>query len=289
MSDGAPTAAAAFALLGNETRLAIVEELAVDGYQGLEPTDGRSFADLRRAVGVDDAGRFNYHLGELLGTFVRKVGEGYALTNAGWTVAGIVAAEEVGGGDVRREEPLDTPCPWGDTLVGTYEEGLFRVECSEHGVLFATRLPTGVVRERSLDEVLTIACDDMQADIDRAVSGVCPHCRGDIAVSLTTGTTVQETGIEAPVARCDCGDCGLRFEVPPGVVVVSHPAVVSFYYDHGVDLRTRTYPELPFLDATAPTVVATDPTRVRIDVEHDGDTLRIVLDGDARVVEAERG
>jgi hypothetical protein len=50
----------AFALFADETRVAIVEALAER--TTAEGTDGLSFAELRRAVGVRDAGQFNYHL-----------------------------------------------------------------------------------------------------------------------------------------------------------------------------------------------------------------------------------
>src|SRR6056297_2375241 len=60
----------AFALFADETRVAIVEALAEQ--MSAEGTDGLSFADLRRAVGVRDAGQFNYHLSKLCDRFVVK-------------------------------------------------------------------------------------------------------------------------------------------------------------------------------------------------------------------------
>ncbi|WP_449404315.1 DUF7347 domain-containing protein [Halalkalicoccus subterraneus] len=41
------------------------------------------FADLRRRVGVEDSGRFRYHLKQLRGDFVEKANDGYRLTYAG--------------------------------------------------------------------------------------------------------------------------------------------------------------------------------------------------------------
>ncbi|MCH7660071.1 MAG: helix-turn-helix transcriptional regulator [Euryarchaeota archaeon] len=66
----------AFALLGNETRVAIIRELGT-------ADDPRSFSDLHAAVGVRDSGGFNYHLQKLVGSFVRRTDEGYELSGAG--------------------------------------------------------------------------------------------------------------------------------------------------------------------------------------------------------------
>ena len=63
------TAADAFAALGNDKRVAIVRALA-------EAEGPMSFSDLQDAVEIDDSGQFNYHLGKLVGIFVRQVEPG---------------------------------------------------------------------------------------------------------------------------------------------------------------------------------------------------------------------
>jgi hypothetical protein len=60
----------ALAALANEHRLRILRTLA-------ETDEPLAFSDLRRRVGIDDTGRFNYHLTELLGRFVRRTTDGY--------------------------------------------------------------------------------------------------------------------------------------------------------------------------------------------------------------------
>lgn len=83
--------AAVFELLGNDIRLGIVRELAAAG----APV---AFSRLRERVGVDDSGKFNYHLGRLEGRFVVKQEEGYGLTECGRAVVELI---DVG------MEPLD--------------------------------------------------------------------------------------------------------------------------------------------------------------------------------------
>lgn len=62
--------------LGNEQRITILRALA-------ETDTPLPFSELRRRVGIDDTGRFNYHLDQLLGPFVRQTDAGYELGYAG--------------------------------------------------------------------------------------------------------------------------------------------------------------------------------------------------------------
>lgn len=74
MQEADPTNA--LTALGNETRVAILQTLA-------EADDPLPFSELRQRAGVDDPGRFNYHLSMLREYFVREVDGGYALRHAG--------------------------------------------------------------------------------------------------------------------------------------------------------------------------------------------------------------
>jgi hypothetical protein len=78
----------ALALLGDETRLAVVLELAAA--EALPDGDALSFSTLRERVGVRDSGRFNYHLDRLRDRFVDHGPDGYRLTSQGVAVAATV-------------------------------------------------------------------------------------------------------------------------------------------------------------------------------------------------------
>lgn len=67
-----------FSLLANEDRLAILEAVrsASERDDLLYPVP---FSRLREVVGVEDSGRFSYHLRELDGHLLRHTSEGYAL------------------------------------------------------------------------------------------------------------------------------------------------------------------------------------------------------------------
>lgn len=82
----------ALAVLAEETRIRILRALA-------EAEGPMAFSELRRAVGVEDAGRFNYHLSRVCEHFVRETESGYELDGAG---ARLVTAADV---DVAARKP----------------------------------------------------------------------------------------------------------------------------------------------------------------------------------------
>mgnify|MGYP006896978699 CR=1 FL=1 len=52
----------------------------------------RSFSELRRQTGVDDNGKFSYHISKLIPHFVRQTDDGYRLSGAGKRIARTVIA-----------------------------------------------------------------------------------------------------------------------------------------------------------------------------------------------------
>ncbi|UIO99967.1 helix-turn-helix domain-containing protein [Halobaculum sp. CBA1158] len=72
--------------LASEHRVAILRELAAADAP-------LTFSELRERVGMRDTGRFNYHLGELRGRFVRERDGGYVLGHAGERV--VLAAADL--------------------------------------------------------------------------------------------------------------------------------------------------------------------------------------------------
>jgi hypothetical protein len=80
----------ALEVLGNETRMAILRELA-------EADGALAYTELKDRVGVRDSGKFNYHLTRLCEYFVRETGDGYELGHAG---SRVIAATESATGPV---------------------------------------------------------------------------------------------------------------------------------------------------------------------------------------------
>ncbi|WP_459192409.1 winged helix-turn-helix domain-containing protein [Halosimplex sp. J119] len=285
-----------FELLADETRLAIVRELAAQRASNWQWA-GMSFAELRRAVGVADAGNFSYHLEKLRGTLVAKDGGQYHLHNHGMRLAGAVASGQYTDVEVSVRGETSYDCPYPDcsrALVAAYDNRYFRLYCPDHHRFSEAILPPAVAAERTPDELVAISSLDMREDIQRARTGICPHCWGPTERTLPVEDPALPSQMEVDLpsdlvlAAFDCEHCGLSFEVPPGACVVDHPAVVAFYHDHGEDVRGRPYVDLPFCNLARAELDSSDPVRVRLDVELGDDSLRLWLDGTTDVAEYER-
>jgi len=284
MTDDAddPPSHDAFEVLADGTRLGILRELAA--HRRDHPDDpAMGFSELRRAVGMRDSGNFNYHLGRLLGRFVTETEAGYLLAPAGFEVVGAALAGVYEEREDREPVELDDPCPaCGEALTASYEEGIVSVTCpNEH--VFKNALPPGVLDGRDLPEVVDLLTLRTQQDLEMAQDGTCPNCYGRLDWSID-----PERAGDPPEFRTRCGRCGVFAEVPAGTVNLRHPAVVSFFYDHGVNVRERPYWSPVFWDGVSVSTLQGDPLRVAIDVELDGERLRQTVDRDLSLVGVER-
>jgi hypothetical protein len=286
----------AFDLLGHEIRLAIIERLAEERRTNWR-LSGLEFAELRKAVDVSDPGQFNYHLDKLVGTFVTHDDDEYVLTTAGFEVAGTVRAGTYDAADVSFDAPVDVECvACGDELTATYRHGTLFVRCDEHGILHANSLPPAAVRDRDPDTVLALAERNAKNELDRALAGACIHCWGDVDVRTPAAIPddaladqdATDDALEQVLVEFACADCGMRFWTPASATVVRHPAVVSFYHDHGMNVQDEGYLDLAFVSGTNGTIESRDPVRVRVDVELDDDALHVRIDDTATVVDTER-
>jgi DNA-binding transcriptional ArsR family regulator len=293
MPSSEPSDHETFELLGHEMRLAIIERLAEERRTNWRPS-GLEFAQLRKAVGVRDAGQFNYHLDKLLDTFVEKRDGEYVLTTAGMEVAGTVKAGTYGAADVSFDATIDATCNECDAgLEATYDRGTLTVRCPDHGLLHGNAIPPAAVRDRAPEAVVALAELNARNELDRALSGACVHCWGSVDVqtpvelpqSVLDHQNTSAEALEQVIVEFACSDCGMTFWTPASATIVDHPAVVSFYHDHGVNVRDRGILDLPFVDGTNGTVESADPIRVRVDVTHGDDELHVWLDDTATVVD----
>lgn len=309
---GSADAVSLFGTLAEETRWAIVRELATHRRDGWRP-EGLSFADLRRAVGVADAGRFNYHLKKLRGGLVHKNGEEYVLSNQGLELVGSVLAgaydttDETDDATATRNEPTDHACPRCDRgLEAIYEYGYLRLECSTHGILVGEVVPARPARERPIDELVAVAGRRGRARIGLAVSGTCAHCWGRVETRVSddplefVGPDGEDLDLDdrpidgMPVVEISCIDCGFSHRLPAHVYLVDHPAVVAFRYDHGDDQTGIAYLDST-LDSVSGTVAGDGgpelPTGAvaRIEFVAGDNRLAVTLDASAAVLDADPG
>jgi len=235
----AETAAEGFSVLANPLRVRILLALA-----GTRRPDwdhgGMSYSDLRSAVGVEDGGRFNYHLDELRDRFVVGEDGHYWLTVAGSRLVDEMYTGTFTGSHERREGPLSYQCMTTDAnLTATVEHGVITVDCPEHGELFDMTLPFNVVAGRDLDELYEIGFRRAQRYVESVVSDVCPHCAARFEQSgVEYADRSYRSGI---LIGYRCQRCEIAFRLPIEDFMMFRPPVVGFFDDHGLD---ATSPEL---------------------------------------------
>lgn len=268
----------AFWLLSDETRIAILRALWA------AEDDVVSFSDLREAVGNPNSGQFNYHLGKLGDHFVSKGDGGYELTQAGREVVRAVLAGSITDQPTVGPEPIDGTCTeCGAGLAVRYDEyGI--VECPDCGatVMWNEFPPAGLV-DRTPAEVAAAFDAWTRNRFQLAMDGICPSCAGETSTEIRRG----DEGDISTTHRCE--NCEYEARAPLFGHVISHPAVVSFYYDHGVDVTDLPYWEIRALARDLDeTVTAEDPLTVTIAVEMSGDRLEVTLDGELAVTDLDR-
>jgi hypothetical protein len=188
-------AAETFSLLANETRLAILLALW-EVYEPYASDDAVSFSALRDRVGIRQGAQFNYHLDQLVGRFVEKTEDGYALRRAGHELVRIVVAG-TGIEDASREPvEISTDCPFcaARTAV-TYQDEWLYIVCTECGgsfqgdgrpewLLSGTEFDPAGLTDRRPEMMWRAGWLAGKSHSQLAVEGVCDACSGPITQSL---------------------------------------------------------------------------------------------------------
>lgn len=279
----------AFSLVANETRFGILQALWED-----DETPS-SFSDLRDRVGMRDSGKFNYHLNKLIPEFVLRVDEGYELTYAGRQIIGAAVSGTYTHTDITVEPIEVSDCPSCEsTIEASYERGFMRIKCSNCGMVITNALPAPPILAANHDtedlpQVFSrLLVTQAQAE-DR---GFCHLCRGPMEKSLDPKRdTFEQPSLSDHLAvEVTCRACGNESYHVVGWAVIDHPAVVSFLYDHGIDIRETPVWELytEWLSKPHATVVSEDPLRIETSIELDDDHLVLTLDEDLTVLSHDR-
>ncbi|WP_433629192.1 winged helix-turn-helix domain-containing protein [Halomicrococcus sp. NG-SE-24] len=302
-----PRATEAFSVLGNETRLAILLALW-DAYEPFEAENTVAFAELRKRVGMRDGSQFNYHLKQLVGHFVRHTDDGYELRRAGHQLIRTVIA----GAGI--EEPsldptevdLDCFLCGAPTMVTYHDQWLFWVctECDgkfDHddvpgGALAGGAFdPAGFTDRRSAEALNAVWTGGL---LHSGLGGVCDACSGPMEGWLHLCDDHTAEGVcpncgwrDAVVARFRCGVCKRHHQMVPWWLVINHPVVVAFYYDHGVPLQyedgVHFQPriELNLQAHHDQELVSVDPPLVRVTIDYEGDELQLTMDEELNIIE----
>ncbi|WP_436936336.1 ArsR/SmtB family transcription factor [Halovenus marina] len=284
---------AVFSTLSDTNRVDILRALwEAEGHEA-------TFSDLREAVGMRDSGQFNYHLDKLVGRLVTRTDEGYELTRTGMQVVGAVEAGTYTTSADVDSIPVSAPCgTCGGTQTLSYENQTVLVECEDCGIHMAVGVPPSVIAGYDREEIPAVASRYLQSKLRQIYDGFCLYCDGAIEPTVDSLSAIIDVSENVPediaaeikdsaFVQFECSRCGGRVPTTPRITLLHHPAVIAFYYDHGISLSEESVWQFADLSADRQRLVETDPVRVRLTYTVDGDTLTLVVDGSLDVVEIE--
>lgn len=299
----------AFATLGNETRMQILQTLGTAG-------ETLSFSDLRDRVGVGDSGQFNYHLNQLTGHFLEKTDDGYSLRRAGERVIEAILSGAVLEAPVMDYTELDQSCYYcrAPVAVNFAEEkvGVYCTDCEgnyggfkdldetldpkDRGRLGYLMLPPAGVRDRTPSEVLSAATIWGHLELLAQGKGICPRCAGrlDESVSIcrehddSSGLCSACNNRHAIQHVVDCRNCIFEQEAMFMVSLMGTTELLAFMTAHDYNPISPA-PELEFWEITGDydeELVSEDPFRANFTFDIDEDALVLTVDENFDVVEA---
>lgn len=302
----------AFSVLGDETRMEIVQTLGEAG-------KAVPFTELRDRVGLRQGSQFNYHLDKLASHFVEKTEDGYDLTQKGRRVVEAVLSGAVTEAPVLDPTELDQACYHCGAAVevGYLQErvGLYCTECDGNygdtadrdevvadpasGLLGYLRLPPAGVQGRSAEEVLAAAFTWGDLQFLARGSGICPRCSAALGESVEVCT-------DHDASNGVCGECHNRYAVQhhahctnctyetAGLFMLSLLAtteLLAFLTTRGLN-PVSAGSELEVYAVTGDyeeEVVSPDPFKARFTFTADSDSITLTVNDDLEVVKTTQG
>lgn len=279
----------AFGLLGNEIRVSILRALlcSSDG-ETVDPNESMTFSELYERSDAENSAQFAYHLRQLTGHYLQKTGETYRFTYAGLKVARAVMAgtytdrfdfgpaEIEGGCPICREQ----------SLSARGQDNYVTVACDAcESSILKLPFPPGGYGERSTEQLLWAFDRHHRHRLSLMSDGVCPECTAemDASVDYTNESGVAEE--RRAQLQWDCEQCGCQLRAPVTLGVLEHPAVVSFYHRHGVDIQER--PIWNVGEEWSEQILSDDPRCVQVTTRIEDDTLCLLVGDGITVVEVD--
>lgn len=302
----------AFRILGNETRMAILQALG-------EANGPLPFSKLYDRIQYDTTANFSYHLEKLEEHFVRQTEDGYTLQQAGKRVVKAVLSGAVTEAPVLEgTEYGDRSCPYcGAPLEVGYDHERIWMSCpdcagtygpsivpsepinpADHGFLGYLRLPPAGLEGRTAPEAQEAANTWGYLDFLAMAADVCPRCGARVERSVTV--CEEHALTDGLCDRCDCRhavqlhtyctNC-IHEEVTPFVLgrLIATVEFLDFLTAHGINPVSPTrgsdfYRALLDYDEE---ILSVEPFEARFTLFAGGDTLAVTVDDDLAVVETE--
>lgn len=278
--------AEAFALLGNGTRIAILQALLEASAERTPVT----FTDLFNRVDLDDSAQFNYHLQKLTDHFVQHAGEGYKFRHPGRKVVSAIFAGTLTDRAQLGFFPVSGTCHACDgPLHGWYVDEVLTIACIDCATIQVSYpFPPGGLDDRTPEELLQAFHHYVRHHYCLAADGVCPECTGPIETKLVRDpATSNGNGASLDVAvEHDCQRCGYDLRSTVGVNLLDSGAVLVFHSERGVDLTTEPFWQFDWcVSDERTTVLSEDPLCVQVDIPCQGDEFQVVLDDTLSILE----
>lgn len=293
--DDSPSPAAVFGLLSNEIRVDILRALAVAQYEadsmGSGPTE-LAFSEIYERTDVENTSKLSYHLGELVGPFLRKADGGYSFTHVGEKLVRLILADNYEHPPSFDSVEFEGQCMYCDetALEASLRFQFFMVTCQgcERALSGHPVTPT-LIRAYDGTELVDVASTKMALEYRQIRDGICLGCAGSLSTTVidTEGLPIEE--IHSFLVIDECDHCLREYSGPIAYGVAYHPASVAFHWEHGIDLSTKGMWELnQFKDQWTAERLSTDPDEYRVVMRHGSDELHVYLDADVTVTRTER-
>jgi DNA-binding transcriptional ArsR family regulator len=273
----------AFSALADQTRVDILRAL----WEADDQT--ATFSELRDAVGMADSGQFNYHLDKLTGRFLRKTDAGYELALAGRHVVGSLLEGAYTSAEPIEPIPFETPCQFcGGDRTFHYADEAVRIECADCAAVAQFDAAPGVFAGYDREQFPEVARRYLRVMLHQAASGFCPYCEGRFEPTVEQDHGIEVPEFEAlPMTRYSCTRCEQELVADLGRALLFEPVVVSFFADHGVDIRDRPLADF-VTTADDLTVRGDDPLAVAVSYTAGDAQLELVVDETLAVLDSER-
>lgn len=277
--------AEAFAALADPVRVAVLEALwTADDHTA-------TFSELRAAVGVEDSGRFNYHLSKLRDRFVTKDDDGYRLRLAGSRVVGALLSGAYTQTGSVESMAMDQACPLCDgAMTLHYENERVSISCADCGTTSVNiGIPPGVFAGYDRESLPDVTERYARTTVQRANGGFCMTCEGRIDPHVTIETPPDDADDrpEVPLVEYECERCGADITSDLGTALLDHPDVVAFYHDHGIDVRESPLWRFVAVDGDSTRIRSEDPLQVSVVYTAGDDQLILTVDDALSVLAVE--
>lgn len=282
----------AFERLAHEDR---IETLLVLDSDGPLP-----FEQLRRTVGAEDPGGFNYHLQRLQGLFVEKTDGAYALTPAGRRVVGAVRSGTFSSDFESRLIETEGHClRCGDDLAVRLDHQGVALQCRSCDFQYnRLGIPPRAIAGHDPDSLYSLIDRWVNRWVTTALYGFCPRCDGPMSHRLLVADDPSDWGGSTPewisdlpvevVTEFSCGRCDEERYALVAFVAALHPTIAAVHLENGIDVRTVPLPELDWLSLGITTIDSEDPLHVRIEGAVGDETFTATFDRTLALVRFDR-